>query len=363
MASPAHPDRAKTPSRRTDDVALCSPDRSSKRSPLRWGIIGAGWIASRFAGALHAHTPQRVVAVSARNTQRLAEFSGEHGIDSTYADPSALIADPQVDIVYVATPHSSHHRFALEVIASGKHLLVEKPIATTAADAQEIVDAARAAGVFAMEAMWTRYLPQTDILRQLIADGVLGRIQQVTADFGGVVKYEPEGRMWNPHLAGGALLDMGVYPISFTSMLLGAPDRVTATGITGPDGVDLRATALLEYGNNADAIITTSLISPLPVRASVLGSAGRAEIHSPFFAPSGITCFPAGDGKEVEEWTDKTFADLHEGLFYQATAVAGYIGEGRRESPLHTLDETVSILATIDRIREQLTLVEIADYV
>ncbi|MCS3444180.1 putative dehydrogenase [Microbacterium phyllosphaerae] len=249
------------------------------------------------------------------------------------------------------------------MIAAGKHVLIEKPIATTAADAQEIVDAARAAGVFAMEAMWTRYLPQTDILRQLIEEGALGRIQQVTADFGGVVEYAPDGRMWNPQLAGGALLDMGVYPISFTSMVLGAPERVTATGITGPDGVDLRATALLEFGGNTDAVVTTSLISPLPVRASVSGSAGRAEIHSPFFAPSGITYFPAEDGKEVEEWTDTTFADLHEGLFYQAVAVAEYIGEGRHESPLHTLDETVSIIATIDRIREQLRFVEVADYV
>ncbi|WP_259162493.1 Gfo/Idh/MocA family protein [Microbacterium phyllosphaerae] len=346
-------------------MTLPSPRITSPTAvpPLRWGIIGAGWIASRFAGALHAHTPQRVVAVSARNPQRLAKFSTEHAIGSTYADPSALIADPQVDIVYVATPHSSHHRYALEVIAAGKHVLIEKPIATTAADAQEIVDAARAAGVFAMEAMWTRYLPQTDILRQLIEEGALGRIQQVTADFGGVVEYAPDGRMWNPQLAGGALLDMGVYPISFTSMVLGAPERVTATGITGPDGVDLRATALLEFGGNTDAVVTTSLISPLPVRASVSGSAGRAEIHSPFFAPSGITYFPAEDGKEVEEWTDTTFADLHEGLFYQAVAVAEYIGEGRHESPLHTLDETVSIIATIDRIREQLRFVEVADYV
>jgi predicted dehydrogenase len=334
------------------------------RAPrLRWAVIGIGWISTRFVAAVHHHSGQRVVAVGGRDIERVTAFAREYGIANAYGDPAQAIDDPEVDVVYVGTPHSAHRRLALAAIAAGKHVLVEKPIATSVAEAREIVDAARAAGVFAMEAMWTRYLPQTDVLRRLIENGELGTIQQVVADFGDVVPYDPDGRVWNAQLAGGALLDMAVYPISFASMVLGTPQRVTATGITTADGVDIRSTGLLEYAGGAEAIISTSLISPLPARATVLGRSGRVEMSSPIYAPRAVTLFRHGGEDGGETWVPESTADVHDGLAYQATALATYVGEGRSESPLHGLDETVEVISTIERMREQLTVVDLSPYV
>ncbi|MFF2243334.1 Gfo/Idh/MocA family protein [Arthrobacter sp. NPDC058130] len=327
---------------------------------LKWGVIGTGWIATRFARAAHLHTSQKVVAVAARDSKRTAAFASTYGVDRTYATPEALLADPQIDVVYVATPHSSHRNLALLAIAAGKHLLIEKPIATSAAEAQEIVDAARAAGVFVMEAMWTRYLPQMDILRQLIEGDELGKIHHVSADFGVLSPYDAEGRMWNPALAGGALLDLGVYPISFVSAILGKPHRVQATGIATANGIDLRATALMGYEDGVDAVAATSMISKTSTRAAVVGSKARVDIPSSFFTPTGLVLSKHVDGIDTTEtFRDEAFEEGYDALSYQINALAQYVGEGRPESPLHSLDETVSVLATIDEIR---TLLSVVDY-
>jgi predicted dehydrogenase len=347
-------------------VTLPAPRLTDPHSvpALHWGVIGTGWIAGKFVEALHRQTPQRVVAVAARDAGRTRAFADAHGIDRTATDPAALLSGAGIDAVYIATPHSEHVALALQAIAAGRHVLVEKPFATSAAEAQQVADAARAAGVLAMEAMWTRYLPQADILRRLIADGALGEIHQVVADFGSVSPYDPDGRMWNPALAGGALLDLGVYPISFASSILGTPDRVQANGLITPDGIDLRSTALLGYESGADAVVTTSMISRTAERAEVIGSAARVDVLPSFFAPTGLRMTTHVDGRSaVEEWIDDTFTDRYDALGYQATALAQYVGEGRRESPLHPLDEVVSVLRIVDEIRARLTVVDPARFI
>ena len=165
-----------------------------------------------------------------------------------------MIEDPAVDVVYVATPHPLHHDLALQAIAAGKHVLIEKPIAMSASEARAITNAGRAAGVLVMEAMWTRYLPQADIIRQVLADGVLGEVLLARADFGFVMPFDPAHRLWNPELGGGALLDAGVYPISFVSSVVGAPTSVIAVGAQTPTGVDERADLLLTTATGATAI-------------------------------------------------------------------------------------------------------------
>jgi predicted dehydrogenase len=320
---------------------------------LRWGVIGTG-IAGPFVSALHAHTNQRAVAVTARDKVKTEAFARKYGIATVHPDPSALTSDPEVDAVYVATPHPLHREQALAAIAAGKHVLIEKPIAMSAAEAREITDAGRAAGVLVQEAMWTRYLPQSDILRQVLADGLLGDVRLVRADFGFVFPYDPGHRLWNPELGGGALLDAGVYPISFASSVLGAPTSVTAAGSSSPAGVDERADLLLTSAG-ATALASTSLVTALPVTASVLGSAGRLDVLSPFFGPTGVTLTTgSADAEDTVTWRDKRFAQLHEGLSYQASYFASYVGEGRVESPLHGHAETVSVMATIDEARRQI---------
>ncbi|WP_235835636.1 MULTISPECIES: Gfo/Idh/MocA family protein [Arthrobacter] len=206
-----------------------------------------------------------------------------------------------------------------------------------------------------MEAMWTRYLPQADIVRQLLDDGAVGDVRLVRADFGFNMPMDPAHRLWSAELGGGALLDAGVYPISFASSVLGAPSTVTAVGELAPTGVDARADLLLTSASGATALVSTSLVTSMPVVASIMGSSGRIDIASPFFGPTGVTLTTGQIGSETTEtWRDDTFGTLHDGLGYQATAFASYVSEGRTESPLHPHGEIVSVMSTIDEARRQI---------
>jgi predicted dehydrogenase len=322
---------------------------------LRWGVVGAGRIVGAFVGAAQRRSTQQIRAISARDPQRTAAVAADLGIPDVHPTLDALLADPEIDAVYVGTPHTSHAEIALAALAAGKHVLVEKPLATTAADAQRVADAARAAGLLAMEAMWTRYLPQSDIVRRLLADGAVGEVHTVIADFGFVAGYDPAGRLWDPALGGGALLDAGVYPVSFASSVLGPITRVEAVGTLAPTGVDARASQRLGTAGGAVGQVATSIVSSLPVRATVVGALGRIDLHAPFFAPSGVTLTLGAIGGETSAtWQDERFDDHYDALSDEATAFASYVGEGRVESPVHTLDETVAVLAVIEAARARL---------
>ncbi|RII95651.1 gfo/Idh/MocA family oxidoreductase [Clavibacter michiganensis] len=325
---------------------------------LRWGLIGPGWIAGEFVDAAHAHTAQRFTAVASRDLDRAAAFAARRGIEHALDDYEALVSHPQVDVVYVATPQSQHLEIGLLAIAAGKHVLIEKPFALTASEAQQLADAARAAGVFAMEAMWSRYLPQTSVVRQMIADGALGEITQVQADHGQAIPADPRHRLYRPELGGGALLDLGIYPVQFDSMVLGPPTAVTAVGGMTDTGVDAHSTLVLEHGPGIQSTVTTTMLTNTPTRASISGSAARVEFESFFYTPSIFRLLandPAAPGRvDVLTFADETGLRLFDALSWEATALARFVGEGRTESPLHTLDETISILATIDAARDQI---------
>ncbi|MCU1404912.1 MAG: oxidoreductase [Glaciihabitans sp.] len=322
---------------------------------LRWGVVGTGSIATKFVRALRKNTSQRLVAVAARSPERTARFAVEFEIPAVFATVEELVADTQVDVVYVATPHSSHRDVALLAIAAGKHVLIEKPIAVSAGEAREIVAAARVAGVFVMEAMWTRYLPQTDIIRQLIADETLGEIHLVQADFGFRAPFDPSSRMFDPALGGGALLDAGVYPISFASFAIGKAVTISAAGAVTSTGVDTRAVLSIGTADGAKALLATSIVSRTPTRAAIIGSDGRVEVTRPFYSPSGLeVSFTVNGVEETTSWRDDRFDAGFHALSYQAIALAAYVAAGRTESPVHSLDETVSILATIDEARRQI---------
>jgi predicted dehydrogenase len=317
---------------------------------LNWGVLAPGRIAASFTDALHANTRSRVVAVGSRSAERAHHFATTHGVQRAYGSYEQLVADPEVDAVYVASPHSEHRSQALLAIAAGKPVLVEKAFARNAAEAQEVVDAARSAGVLAMEAMWTRFLPQTDVIAQLLADGVLGEITTVLADHGQYFDFDPQSRLFDPNLAGGALLDLGVYPISFASFALGSPDSVVATGSLTTTRVDAEVTVALK-ARSAQATVSTTLRAKTPTRASISGSAATVEIAGPFYGPGVVTLTANDDRRLVREPGAITG---HHGLCYEAAHFAGLIAEGATESPLLPLDETVDVLRTIDEIRRQI---------
>ena len=331
---------------------LFTPDSAPS---LRWGIAGPGRIASAFVSACKGHTRQQFTVVGSRSLERAAAFAQRYELNGAVGSYEELVARNDVDVVYIATPQSEHLALGHRAIQAGKHVLIEKPLATNADDALTLTNAAQAAGVFLMEAMWTRYLPQSDVIRQLIRDGVLGDVEFVIADHGQAIVRDGTSRLWKPELGGGVLGDIGIYPIALSSEVLGTPVEIMARGGITSTGVEANASIVLVHANGALASVSVSLLTSTPIAATIAGSAARIEIAPPFFTPKGFTLSdPQVFDGEVREWTDQTGPTRTEGLSWEATALARYVSEQRQQSPLHTHAETVAILRTIDEARRQL---------
>ena len=319
---------------------------------LRWGVLAPGAIAADWVSAVQRFTDQQVVAAASRSAERAGAFAERHGIPRAYGSYEQLVADPEIDIVYVAAPHTEHRRLALLAIDAGKHVLVEKPMGVSATDAAEIVAAARLAGVFAMEAMWSRFLPQTTIIRRLLDDGALGEVAGAAATFAGRFECDPHSRAFDPALGGGSLLDLGVYTLWWAHFCLGRPDMVSATGELAPTGVDADARVVLGWGDEVSASSFTSMAVDLPITAMVAGTNGMRLEVEPFVGPGGFRIGRADGGNAY--WEDETGMRWRDGLCYQTTAVAQHVADGLLEAPEHPLDTTLDVLAMIDEARRQL---------
>lgn len=315
------------------------------------GILGPGGIATTFAAALQYGTRQRIVAAGSRSLARAEEFGRRFGCRA-HASYEALVADPEIDVVYVATPHSAHHAHALLAIAAGKHVLVEKAFTRNAAEAREVIAAADAAGVFCMEAMWSRFLPHYDVIGQAVADGLLGPVQSVAADHGQVLYPDGPERLASPELSGGALLDLGVYPLSFAAMLLPEIEEIRAVGTVTPSGVDARECVALKAAGGAVATCTASMTSRTQNTALVAGDRARLEIDARFYQPTAVRlCQNTGGVVDVFEPDQR-----RHGLHFEAAEVARCVSEGRQESPRLPLAETVRVMEIMDEVRRQLAM-------
>ncbi|MCL1551666.1 Gfo/Idh/MocA family protein [Xanthomonas nasturtii] len=324
---------------------------------LRWGVLGPGKIASAFVGALRSNTNQRPFAVASRNRERAQAFADTWAMEHAYDSYEALVRNPDVDIVYVATSLTEYLEQGLLALRAGKHVLIEKPITTCAADARVLLQEARARGLFLMEAMWSRYLPHTSVLRKLLADGALGDVRHVFADLSQSGPRNPLHRQRNAALGGGALLDLGVDAVQFSSMTPGAPSAINAIGARTQTGVDAYSTVVLSHGGHAQSTLISSIVARSSSTAYVTGSAGRVDLAGDFHNPT--TRRLAGNDDSIEPllWTDTTGVAGYRGLSWQATAAARYIGQGLKESPLHPLDEVIQIMTTLDVARSQLGVV------
>jgi len=319
---------------------------------LRWGIIGPGGIASAFADAAHAHSTQRIVAVASLTPGKGEAFATPRGIEHVFDSYEALVGHPDVDVIYVATPHEFHLPQALLAIAAGKHVLIEKPCALTRADVEVIAKAAAAAKVLAMEAMWTYYLPQTDIIRQILAEGILGETMLVQTDFGQDLRSVPR---LNATTSGGALLDLGIYNFAFTSLVLGTASRITTTGALTESGVDDTSSTFFEFAGSGRAIANVSMSSYTPTAASIAGSAGLLTVDTPFFTPTALTLFdPTFNPTAAARWVDDSGISAHEGLSYEATAFASYVAQGLTDSPLRPLAAVADDIGLIESARHQI---------
>ena len=320
---------------------------------LRWGIIAPGGIARTFAQAITARTTQRIVAVGSRSHERAQSFVDEFASGATaYGSYDELVAEDDVDVVYVASPHSEHREHALLAIAAGKHVLVEKAFTRNVAEACEVLEAAERAGVFVMEAMWSRFLPHYDVVRQAIEQGLVGEIRWVAADHGQALYPDGPRRMSDPALAGGALLDLGIYPLSFAAMLMPEVDDVVAVGTLTDAGVDESETITLRGGGTLAALGTT-MATQTPNTAVVAGTKGRLELDGWFYFPTQVRLV-SNDGEVLATFDGSD--DMH-ALHFEAVEVARCISEGRRESPLMPHAETLRVMGLMDEVRRQLGVV------
>jgi predicted dehydrogenase len=332
LPTPAHPDPRDAP-------------------VLRWGILGPGLIARHFADALRKHTGQQITAVASRTAQRAVDFAEAFSVPTAYGSYADLLADDNVDAVYIATPMSEHYAQTIMCIDAGKHALVEKSFMRTAAEAIEVRRRARAGDVFVMEAMKTRYLPQVQVIDRLLADGVLGTVDTVVAQYGSVTPFQAGSRLFEPALGGGVLLDIGVYPLSFVYTVLGRFSSVQASGSLAASGVDDAASAVLTTESGARALIDTTWRANTPIRAGINGSLARIESGEPFHNPSPLALISA-DGLRRLDWDDQRYPG-RECLAFQASAMARYIGDDLTESPVHSLDDSVAVMTLLDEMRRQ----------
>jgi predicted dehydrogenase len=316
--------------------------------PLRWGIIGTGGIADTFANDLRLTDSGVVAAVGSRSQESADRFARKFEVARAHSSYESLVADPEIDVVYVATPHPMHRDNAILALRAGKPVLVEKPFTMNAAEAREVVAVAREQQLFAMEAMWTRFLPHIAVVREWLSQGVLGELVSVSADHGQWFAEDPGFRLFAPELGGGALLDLGIYPVSFASMVLGRPNRILALGDPAFTGVDAQTSMLFGYESGAQAVLSCTLRAKSPTTGAIVGTDARIEIDGDFYAPASVRLVPRSGEPTV-------VSSRHEGrgLRHQADEVARRLAAGELESPLMSLDETVTIMETMDAVMAQ----------
>jgi len=313
---------------------------------IRWGILGTGTIAKKFAEALQTLPDAKIAAVGSRTRETAENFARQFQIPRAHASYAALANDAEVDAIYIATPHPCHHENALLCLNAGKPVLCEKPFTINAAHAAEVIACAREKKLLLMEAMWSRFFPLMFRLREMLAQKAIGEIQMLTADFGFRADFRAESRLFDPALGGGALLDVGIYPVSLASMILGAPTAISGLAEIGSTGVDEQAAIIFKYENGALATLFTSIRATTFCEVSILGTLGRIKIHPFWWKPNAMML-------THENGSSENFEMPYHGNGYQFEAMEfmKLLRAGKLESEIMPLAETLSIMKTLDALR------------
>lgn len=327
------------------------PPPLDDRRPVRWGILGAGRIAASVGVDIQSSPDSEVTAIGSRDGKRAADLARGLGADSStraHGSYEELVADPAVDVIYVATTHAQHHRDALLALRGGKPILVEKAFTLNAAQAREIFAEARARDLFCMEAMWMRCNPVVRRAQEIAASGQLGRILSVTADHGQRFAFDPENRLYDLAVGGGALLDLGVYPATFAWLFLGPPETVFTTGARSPTGSDVTTAMQWGYADGRFAHISCTTLSATPGHGLVVGTEGWLRLSGPFYYPDRLVVNVAGE--------EKTTGEKLPGHGYgpEVAEVERCLRAGEWQSPLVPWDDTLGVLAVMDAARSHL---------
>lgn len=319
-------------------------------SNFSWGILGPGGIARAFAKDLTLLEGHTIGAVGSRSIDNAKGFAKDFG-GTAYGSYEELVKDPTIDAIYVATPHPAHHDNVILALNAGKPVLCEKPFAVNEREAQAMVDAATKNNVALMEAMWARFLPHYSKVREIIASGVLGPIHSIHADHGQRLADQNIPRLVEPDLAGGALLDLGIYPISFAHMILGNPASITSSAIMTNKGVDAQTSMIFTYQSGAQSVLTTTMIEQTPCRAVVAGLHGWLEIDRTFYNPASMRVV-LNDGTVTQYPNSYTGHGLRE----QAESFKQLVQSGKVQSEILSWQDTIDIMKTMDAVREQIGL-------
>lgn len=318
---------------------------------INWGILATSGIAEVFTEDLKLLPDARVTAVASRSGERARAFAEKHGIPNAHGSWYDLAADDDVDIIYIANTHDGHYAAARHCLENGKAVLCEKPFTVNLAQATELIDLARSRNLFLMEAMWMRHNPAIRRLHQAVTDGLIGEVTSVNATFGLAGGFGPEHRLRNPDLAGGALLDLGVYPLALSQLILGKPATIQASATLTPEGVDATTGMVLGHDGGAIATLACSITSDMPIVASVNGTGGHVTLPAPFFRPTRYLV-GRGGGENEPEVIDVP----HDGTGYvhQAVEAMRCLRAGLIESPIVPWRSTLDIMATMDEIRARI---------
>ena len=315
---------------------------------IRWGILGTGRIAGEFAEGLHHLEQAELTAVASRSQGTADAFAAKYGAGKAHGTYEALAADPDVDVVYIATPHTSHCENTLLCLDGGKHVLCEKPFAVNESQVRMMIAKTQEKGLFLMEAMWMRFIPLIRELRKRLSDGVIGEVRMIQADFGFRVDFAPERRLFSPALAGGALLDVGIYPIEFSGMILGAPTEIISMPTLGETGVDEQSAYILKHAAGQLSVLSSAVRTHTSQSAWIYGEKGRIHLAKQFWKASQMDIYR--EGKEPESVQCPYDGN---GYQFEAREVGECLSTGRLESPVMPHSESIRLIQTMDRIRQQ----------
>lgn len=317
------------------------------KEKINWGILATGGIAAAMARGLARVPDAHLAAVGSRTQEAADKFGRRFNIPKRYGSYEDLARDPEIDVVYVSTPHNLHYENCLMLIHEGKAVLCEKPFTLNAEQAAEVITLAREKKCFVLEAMWTRFLPAIVKVREILRERRLGEIRMLNASFGFKAEFDPLHRLFNPSLGGGALLDVGVYPVSFASMVFGQPSQIVSQCHLGKTGVDEQSAMLFRYELGQMAVLAAAVRTEIPQDAHIIGSEGRLRVHSPWWQSQKLTL------KFKEREKVLKFPFKGNGFSFEAEDVMRCLREGRLESEILPLDESLSIMKTMDEIRAQ----------
>lgn len=316
--------------------------------PIRWGILGTGAIAAAFATALRQVTDATLFAVGSRSQTSADDFAQTHDVGRAFASYAELAADPDVDVVYIASPHTAHFEHTMLCLGAGKHVLCEKPFALNSTQTEQMVALAKHNGLFLMEAMWMRFIPLIIELRRRVDAGEIGQVRMIQADFGFRAPRNPHSRLFNPELAGGALLDLGIYPLAFSALLLGAPTEITSLANIGTTGVDEQSAYVLKHEGGELSVLASALRTQTSMSAWVYGTDGRIHLPKQFWRAKEMVLY-----RNEMEPESIHLPYTGNGYQFEAQEVVDCLRAGKTESEIMPLRDSESLMGTMDTIRRQ----------